>query len=92
MYMGNPSEDEFASIFHGYCRKLKIECPVGLLAEIIRKHYREKGKNFRRCHPRDVLDVAVDLIRFEKRPYVLSRDILDRAFELKFIPVNAMED
>lgn len=92
MYMGNPNEDEFASIFHGYCRKLKIECPVGLLAEIIRKHYREAGKNFRRCHPRDVLDVAVDLIRFEKRPYVLSRDILDRAFELKFIPMNAMED
>jgi predicted ATPase with chaperone activity len=92
MYMGNPNEDEFASIFHGYCRKLKIECPVGLLAEIIRKQYREKGKNFRRCHPRDVLDVAVDLIRFEKRPYVLSRDLLDRAFELKFIPMNAMEE
>lgn len=92
MYMGNPSEDEYASIFHNYCRKLKIECPVGLLAEVIRKQYREQTRGFRRCHPRDVLDVAVDLIRFEKRPYVLSRDLLDRAFELKFVPLKAMEE
>ena len=92
MYMGNPTEDEFASIFHGYCRKLKIECPVGLLAEVIRRQYRQKSRNFRRCHPRDVLNVAVDLIRFEKRPYALTRDILDRAFELKFIPLHAMEE
>lgn len=91
MYMGNPNEDEFASIFHGYCRKIKIECPVGLLAEVIRKHYRESERNFRRCHPRDVLDVAVDLIRFEKRPYALTRDVLDRAFALKFVPLTAME-
>ena len=91
MYMGNPSEDEYAAIFHSYCRKLKIECPVGLLAEVIHHHYRHIGRNFRRCHPRDVLNVAVDLIRFEKLPYVLTRELLDRAFEVKFVPMEQLE-
>jgi len=91
MYMENPSEDEFAAIFHSYCRKLKIECPVGLLAQIISKHYRNSERNFRRCHPRDVLNVAVDLIRFEKLPYVLTGDLLDRAFDVKFVPMTPLE-
>ncbi len=92
MYLGNPKEDEYASIFHNYCRGLKIECPVGLLADVIKNQYRDVSRNFRRCHPRDVLDVAVDLIKFEKRPYVLTRELLDRAFELKFVPLTAMEE
>jgi len=92
MYMANPTGEEFASIFHGYCRKLKIECPVGLLAEVIEKHYKETGRRFRRCHPRDVLNIAVDLIKFEGRPYVLTRELVNRAFELKFVPLTPPED
>ena len=91
MYMNNPTEDEFATIFHSYCRKLKIECPVGLLSEVIEQHYRDHGRSFRRCHPRDVLNVAVDLIRFEKLPYVLTKDLLDRAFDVKFVPMEPLE-
>jgi hypothetical protein len=92
MYMPNPSEEEFATIFHNYCKKLKIDCPMGLLGLIIDKHYGRTGRKFRRCHPRDVLNVAVDLIRFEKLPYVLNGEILDRAFELKFVPLEPLEE
>ncbi|MBI1354014.1 MAG: ATP-binding protein [Acidobacteria bacterium] len=91
MYMANPTEDEFAAIFHGYCRKLKIECPVGLLTDVIETHYRRTGRKFRRCHPRDVLNVAVDLLRFEKLPYALTKELLNRAFELKFVPMEPVE-
>ncbi len=91
MYMQNPSQDEFASIFHSYCRKLKIECPMGLLADVIDSHYQRTGRKFRRCHPRDVLNVAIDLIRFEKLPYVLTKELLNRAFELKFVPLEPVE-
>ena len=91
MYMANPTEDEFAAIFHAYCRRLKIECPVGLLADVIETHYRRTGRKFRRCHPRDVLNVAVDLLRFEKLPYALTKELLNRAFELKFVPMEPVE-
>ena len=43
------------------------------------------GKVFRRCHPRDVLTHALNLIHFEKLPYELTAEVLDRAFESCFV-------
>ena len=88
MFMQNPTEEEFASIFHAYCRQMDIECPVGLLTDIIQEHYNKTGRKFRRCHPRDVVNIATDLIKFERLPYVLDRTIIDRAFELKFVSMD----
>ena len=88
MFMQNPGEEEFASIFHAYCRRMDIECPVGLLTEIVQEHYNKTGRKFRRCHPRDVVNIATDLIKFERLPYVLDRTIIDRAFELKFVSMD----
>ena len=95
MFMQNPTEEEFASIYgasenavHAYCRQMDIECPVGLLTDIIQEHYNKTGRKFRRCHPRDVVNIATDLIKFERLPYVLDRTIIDRAFELKFVSMD----
>jgi predicted ATPase with chaperone activity len=85
MYMRNPNEEEFAAIFYDYCRMMKIECPMGLLTEVIFDQYKKVGRKFRRCHPRDVISVAIDLIRFEKLPFVLNKELLYRAFDLKFV-------
>ena len=38
--------------------------------------------------PRDVVSIAIDLIKFEKLPYVLDKEIMDRAFELKFVSMD----
>jgi hypothetical protein len=38
----------------------------------------------RRCHPRDVISHAIDIIHFECRPYELTADLLDRAWESCF--------
>jgi predicted ATPase with chaperone activity len=92
MFMKNPSEEEFASIFYDYCRKMNIECPMGLLTEVIDLQYRQKDRRFRRCHPRDVISIAIDLIRFEKLPYALTPDLIHRAFELKFVVTDFNED
>src|ERR1019366_3038429 len=35
----------------------------------IEKRYRQDGKVFRRCHPRDLLTHAINLMHFEKLPY-----------------------
>ncbi len=92
MFMKNPSDEEFAGIFHKQCQKLKIECPVGLLAAVINKHYRESQRPFRRCHTRDILNCCVDLILFEQLPYTLTPELVDRAFEVKFVSMEPQED
>ena len=43
------------------------------------------GKRFRRCHPRDVISHAIDIINFEALPMELTEDVLDRAFDSCFV-------
>ena len=88
MFMQNPSEEEFTTIFYDFCRQMKIECPMGLLTDVITDHYKKSGRKFRRCHPRDVVRIAIDLIKFEGLPFELSKELMDRAFELKFVSMN----
>lgn len=88
MFMQNPSDEEFAAIFYDFCRKKNIECPMGLLTEVINDQYKKQGRKFRRCHPRDVISIAIDLIKFERLPYELTKELMDRAFELKFVSMD----
>ena len=85
MYMKNPSDQEFIEIFERYCDSANIEYSHGLIDRFIDRHYRQTGKPFRRCHPRDVIMHAIDLIRFERLPGELDDDVLDRAFESCFL-------
>ncbi len=85
MLMRGPAENEFIRIFETFCAARKLPCPRDLITGLIERHYRQTGKAFRRCHPRDVLTHALDLIQFEKRPMELSGEILDRAFESCFL-------
>src|SRR5438270_4839844 len=81
MLMRSPDEQEFGTIFRRYCESRSLTFEDGIVGRFIDKHYRRTNKPFRRCHPRDVLSHALDLIHFEKLPAHLTDDLLDRAFE-----------
>ena len=85
MLLRSPDAVEFQTIFESFCRAKDLPCPDGLLAQLIEKQYRATGKVFRRCHPRDVISHAIDLIHFENLPYELTEDVLNRAFEGCFV-------
>jgi hypothetical protein len=85
MLLRGPSEREFIRIFDEFCTKRHLPCPGDLLQRLVERHYRATGKAFRRCHPRDLLTHALDLIHFEKLPFALTDEILDRAFHGCFL-------
>jgi hypothetical protein len=85
LLMRGPAVNEFEQIFERYCLEHGIPCPEGVLAGFIERHYRSTGKPFRRCHPRDVLTHAVNLLNFEKLPLEITDQILDRAFDSCFL-------
>jgi hypothetical protein len=60
-------------------------CPAGLAARFLQSHDRRAGKALRRCHPRDALSHALNLIHFEKLPCQLTEQLLHRAFESCFV-------
>ena len=85
MLLRSPDEHEFSTIFQRFCESKSLAHHDGLVARFIDKHYRKARRPFRRCHPRDVLSHAIDLIHFEKLPFELTDDLVDRAFESCFL-------
>jgi hypothetical protein len=41
------------------------------------------------CHPRDLLGIALDRIRYKSQPRVLTRELLDFAWDSYFVSVNS---
>ncbi len=85
MFLRSPKEPEFREIFVRFAKAKELLCPPGLAETWIDKHYTQGGKRFRRCHPRDVISHAIDILNFEGQPKVLTEDVLDRAFDSCFV-------
>jgi hypothetical protein len=85
MLLRGPAENEFIRIFESFCAARKLPYPAGLAAQFVEKYYRRTAKPLRRCHPRDVLSHVLNLIHFEKLPFALTEELLDRAFQSCFV-------
>ncbi len=85
MLLRSPDTDEFGSIFENFCKSRELPFDRAVLDRFIEKHYRTTAKPFRRCHPRDVLSHVIDVIHFERRPFELTAELLDRAFGSCFV-------
>ena len=83
MHLRSPDRQEFVSIFRKVCAAFNLHCPDHCIDNLIAKRY--GGRPFRRCHPRDVLSHALDLVKFERRPPELDDALLDRAFNSCFV-------
>ena len=84
MFLRSPGRNEFVEIFERFADSRMLDCPPGLIEIFVAKHYEKGGKRYRRCHPRDVISHAIDIINFEARPKKLTEDVLDRAFDSCF--------
>jgi predicted ATPase with chaperone activity len=85
MFLRSPKAPEFIQIFRRFAEGRELLCPDGLVESFVQKHYIAGDKRFRRCHPRDVITHAIDIINFERRPPELNQEILDRAFHSCFV-------
>lgn len=92
MFLRSPRAPEFIQIFTRFCEANGLECAPELVESFVQKHYIAGGRKFRRCHPRDVITHAVDILNFEGRETTLSEDVLDRAFHSCFVESTDVND
>ncbi|HET8547367.1 MAG TPA: hypothetical protein VFL57_05165 [Bryobacteraceae bacterium] len=91
MFMRNPTVEEYISIFEQVCQEQSLHCPRERLHAFVRDRYFRTRRPMRRCHPRDVIAHAIDLISFEELEQELTSDVLARAWESTFVS-DSMED
>jgi hypothetical protein len=85
MFLRNPNPPEYVLIFERFAASRGLRCPPGLVQTFLDKHYIQGGNRMRRCHPRDVISHAIDIINFESLTKELNEDVLDRAFDSCFV-------
>ncbi len=84
MLLRSPDGAEYKRIFESFCEAKSLPYEPSDVDSFLEQRYHETGKPFRRCHPRDVLTHAIDIIHFEKREYRLTADLLGEAWESCF--------
>jgi len=92
MLVRSPDEYEFTAIFKNFCELNELHPHPRLISNFVEKHYAQTGKPFRRCHPRDVITLAIDYIHYKRLPYELTEELLDRAFENCFLSAANLSD
>jgi len=85
MFLRSPGKSEFVQIFERFIESRMLDCDPSVIEGFVDKHYVQGGKRYRRCHPRDVISHAIDIINFESLPKQLTEDVLDRAFDSCFV-------
>jgi len=85
MLLRGPAESEFVTIFERFCAAKQIPYRADTVERFLARAYKSTGRPLRRCHPRDILTHALNLIRFERLPLELTDDLLDRSFAGCFV-------
>lgn len=85
----SPNRPNFEAIFQRVCASRNVEYDPAAVEFIYRYWYDMRGIPPRGCHPRDIVEHLLDIVRFEERPAVLAPDLLDRACHSYFLVQNA---
>ena len=92
MFLRSPRAPEFIQIFERFAESRQLEFSRESLDAFLQKHYLDGKKRFRRCHPRDVISHAIDIINFEGLDWELNEPLLDRAFHSCFVENVDVDD
>jgi hypothetical protein len=74
-----PTPEQYARIFKAYAERHCATVPPQVLDGLLER-YRRQNRELRACEPRDLIERARDICRFEGRPLELSPRVLDLAW------------
>jgi predicted ATPase with chaperone activity len=84
----DPTFEEFREIFKRMCEAKRVPYDEKGLAYLLQKWYVDVQRNMRSVHPRDILEQIIDIAKYENRPPMLAKDLLDRAARAYFVDLD----
>ncbi|MGO9465851.1 MAG: ATP-binding protein [Isosphaeraceae bacterium] len=79
VYLGTPTPEQFTQIFQNYANGRGLAVTPELIAKLLER-YRAQNREPRSCEPRDLIERACDICRFQGKPLELTPDVLDLAW------------
>ena len=84
----NPSTDDFIEILRRICQERGIAYDEEGARYLIGTHYEQAGRPLKGCHPRDIVDLILDLTRFHGEEPALIPQWIDLACESYFVEME----
>lgn len=75
----DPSEEQFREVFKRVAEKHELKYDDDVVNYLIDKHYRQTGRPFRFCQPRDILQQVNNSCDFASADKVITRENIDAA-------------
>ena len=83
--VGDPDEASFLNIMKMVCETKQVPYDEQAGRYIIERYYRPKNRNLRGVHPRDIIDLLMDIASFRGIDPVCTKELLDLACQSYFI-------
>jgi hypothetical protein len=83
--VGDPDEAAFLKIMKLVCTANNVPYEEEAGHYIIEQYYRPKNRHLRGVHPRDIVDLLMDISSFQKRDPECNRELIDLACASYFI-------
>jgi predicted ATPase with chaperone activity len=80
LYVMPPGPDTYARIFTQYARKRGLSCDGSLLAHL-ELRYGKENREPKACEPRDLIDRAIEVCRYNRETVQLTKEIVDLAWD-----------
>jgi len=79
LYLGTPTPEQYARIFQHYAQRRGATVAPEVIDRLLER-YRTQNRETRACEPRDLIERARDICRFQGRPLELTSEVLDLAW------------
>jgi hypothetical protein len=83
--VGDPDEAAFLKIMRLVCGANNVPYEEAAGHYIIERYYRPKNRHLRGVHPRDIIDLLIDISSFQNRAAECTRELIDLACASYFI-------
>jgi hypothetical protein len=80
LYVMSPGPDTYASIFNAYARKRGLSVDPSLLAHL-ELRYGKENREPKACEPRDLIDRAIEVCKYNRESIQLTKEIIDLAWD-----------
>jgi hypothetical protein len=77
--LGAPTPEQYTLIFERYAQRLGTTVAPEVIDRLLER-YRAEERELRACQPRDLLERARDICRFDGKPLELTPEVLDLAW------------
>jgi predicted ATPase with chaperone activity len=79
LFVGGPTPERYAEIFSRYAARWGATADPALIGRLLARYATER-RDLRGCEPRDLIERARDVCRFQNQPFALTDEILDLAW------------